>query len=84
MRSLSQSNKRSLKRSLGNIKGVPHTTISLKPKCLEGKDSPGNFSLHSTHSRSNSLSLSEASLKVVSIGTLCQHQKRPKSKFLLR
>lgn len=79
MRSLSRSNKQSLKRSLANIKGVPHTTITLKPKFSGTRDSLTDLSLHSGHSRSNSLGQGESSLKVVSIGSLC-HQKIAKSR----
>ena len=77
----------SIKRSLANIniKGVPHTTITLKPKVANTKDSLSNVSFNSTNSRANSFTCSENQFKVVSMGSLC-HRKQNKSikKYLFR
>ena len=71
----------SIKRSLANIniKGIPHTTITLKPKAANIKDNLSNVSFNSTNSRANSFTCSENQFKVVSMGSLC-HKKQNKSR----
>jgi hypothetical protein len=56
MRSLSKSNRQSVKRSLVNVKGVPHTTITLKPKASHVREHLTNASFTSTTSRVHSFS----------------------------
>ena len=68
MRSLSKSNRCSLKKSRGTMKGIPHTTISLNQR--GGRRSINkDLSFHSTKSREND---SESAFRVVSIGSVCR------------
>jgi hypothetical protein len=69
----------SLKKSI-NIKGVPHTSITLNPRASLTR-SGGLNRLNSAnttfHSRKSSMGQNENSLRVVTIGTECEKKRKP-------
>jgi hypothetical protein len=71
MRTISKSNRTSLRRSLHTIKGVPYTSITLHSKLSANKKAE-EHSMNSILSRFHHLG---NKLRVVSIGTSCQKKK---------
>lgn len=63
----------SLKKSI-QIKGVPHTSITLNPRTSLLRQNSMNTTLHS---RKSSLTQNDNSLRVVTIGTECERKRKP-------
>ena len=83
MRGISGSNRQSMKRSQGNVKGVPHASITLKPRQSGLLREGSTLSYNSTISRSNSQNEGSSCFRVVSIASVCG-QRRAKSRVVVR